>query len=324
MTQAQLAEVGRLFAKPFIHHNITREEYRDLRQDPAFQALLQGFGDYLQRIPARRSAPQREADPRHLIAKLLPANYAAANTHLDPGYTKRGSEEDCLAAIAQAFSGLGISRVVLKDSVVPVAAWPTGLIVSPVDLLRQQGIDPEKAIKDADYCRLVKLLCGALSGVQIGYHLTNSMISGGARLEEETLKAWLSLPTTQEKGAPLIVHRMAVNYAIWFNVDGRLYSFAPMHVPGVLANLPDTNEVRRVFPGDLIVAASLLIGQPDLVGQISRGTCPGSYIPGTELPSGREWPSCPCLNRVSGEVCLYDNFADEVDGHIGSFGCAWK
>lgn len=319
MTDDQLAEGGRLFMQPFVDHGVTKDDYQIIRQDPAFKALLQGPGDYVRRFIA-----QRDSVSSYLCVNALPQYHAKANTALAYDWSKRGSEETRLALIARAFvgAGLGITDVTLVDSVVAMPAWQTCLVVSPIDLLRQQGIDPEKEITPKRYCRLVKPLCHALPGVQVWDYLNGQMGSDGARLEEQTLAAWLTLPTTQEKGQPLIVRRMSVNPAIWFDCNGTICNLAPLHTPKVFANLPVSNKVKRVLPGDLIMATSLFHGEPHLIAQIKAGTCPRSDIPGTEIRYDGRWSIRPYLRRYDDEAWLYNYCARNASGGFGSVGAA--
>lgn len=322
ITEPQQLALGRLFAQPYVDHGVTKDDFQErVQTDPEFAQLLQLNGGYVRRFVARRDA----VSP-YLLVNELPQYHTKANNALVYDWSRRGSEDVRLELVARALigAGLGITDVVLTDSVVAMPAWQSCLVVSPIDLLRQQGIDPEK-VEPKQYCRLVKPLCHALPGVQVGVYLDGCISGNGAQLEAETLAAWLTLPTTQEKGAPLIVRRMAVNPAVWFDHNGTIYNFAPLHTPSVFATLPTTNKVKRVLPGDLIVATSLYLGEPHLIDQIMAGTCPRSDIPGTETRCDGQWSDRPYLSRYDGEAWLdYSYYAGDASEGFGSIGCAWE
>ncbi|MEI6477615.1 MAG: hypothetical protein WCO52_01340 [bacterium] len=320
MTQGQLDEVGRLFAQPFVDHGITVDDYQIVRQDPAFKALLQGPGEYVRKFIVRRDSVSS-----YLFVDALPeSGYTKANTTLTYDWSKRGSEDDRLGNIAKAVkAAFGINDVVLTNSVVAMPAWQTCLVVSPVDLLLQMGLDPA-SVKNTDYCKLVASLMNQLAGVKPTDYVNTCLATEAARLEAETLKAWLAVPTTQEKGQPLIVRRMAVNPAIWLDHEGTAYSFAPLHTPALFANLPVSNKVKKVLPGDMVVAASLLIGEPHLVDQIKAGACPRIDVPGTELRDDGSWSGRPCVDRDGSEAWIDFYFAVAAVDFFGSLGCAWE
>lgn len=262
----------------------------------------------------------------HLFVDELPKNYVPANTDRVHDWSQRAREEDRLASIARAFicAGLGITGVELVDSVIAKSPWPSCLIVTPVDLLRQQGIDPEKRIKPERYCRLADPPCHAIRGVMVVDHLDDCLSYNGARLDSETLTAWLTLPTTQEKGAPLIIRRMAVCPSIRFDCDGTICNIAPLHAPNMFANLSAMNVIKRVLPGDLIVAATLFIGEDHLIPQVRDGTCPWSDIPGTKVCFGGFWSDRPRLDASPTGVWLGSDEDVYSNKDFGPVGCAWE
>ena len=327
MTEGQLKEAGQLLTKPFVDHGVTDVDYQEvILRDPDFKALLQASGDYVRRFIARR-----DSVTSYLFANSLPeSGYTAANTNLAFNWSKRGSEDERLARIVDLYGrAYGIKDVVVEDCVVDMPAWPIGLFVLTPHLALQRGVDPD-LLADEKHSRkhteLVRPLCDSSTWLKQGDWFQGCLKKDGSKANAKSYEALLGFTSgmekRQEKGAPLIVCRMAFNPAIWFDVAGTQYSFAPLHTPELFANLPVGNKVKKVLPGDLVMATTLLAGDSDIVNQIRAGTCPRIDIPGTDLRDDGSWSGRPCVYGGDSGAWLVYNFADNADGDFGSLGCA--
>lgn len=329
MTEGQLKEAGQLLTKPFVDHGVTDVDYQEvILRDPDFKGLLQASGDYVRRFIARR-----DSVVPYLFANALPSSgFEKANTALTYDWSKRENEDARLKQIAALYGkAYGIGDVVLEDNVVNMPAWQTCLVVLLPDLAIQRGVDPEILADERHaqkYVELVRPLCDSFDPLKQTDWFKGCLKKDGAKANEKSLESYLAMIAAQkkrqEKGKALIVRRMAVNPAIWFEVDGVQYSFAPIHTPALFAGLPFGNKVKKVLPGDLVITTTLLAGEPHLVHQIKAGTCPRIDQPGTDLRDGRSWSFRPYVDRFGSEAWIGNYFTGNAYGYFGSLGCAWE
>lgn len=319
ITEDQVQEHTSRFTRTI--RELTVDEYNAIREDEDYKKLARQLDGKIKRIVARRNSLGKS-----LPVDLLPdSGYDRANTALLYDWENgRPPEEARYETIKAYFSlCLGIEVFDLVESgPQDIPDWPQILVVSPVDLAVWLGYNVRGANKKhtAAYCDMTYSLVLGIPSLWTTDWIKNDCFGiEGARLEANAYRQWSAVPGEQKKGQPLKIRRMCANPATWFGFDRVQYSLPPLHVR-VLANLFSIgSRVRSAACGDLVAFASLAVGEPQILTQITKGTCPRIDILGTELCCDGEWARCPVCTQYDSKAWITDFGVDFTSGYFGSF-----
>lgn len=330
LEEAQQADVTKGFLDILADEGVTAEEWQIIRAYPRIKATKPYWGDAVRASLAKL----RSVSPYLFLSSLPNSGYTTANTSLEYRWNAREAEEARLKLIAQQYGGYAtLSDLDVVDNVVAgMSAWQIGVVVSLVDALIWADIDPEEFLKEEPksdaveaYCKLLKHLSN-IPELKLGDYYQGCVKKDGAKPHPIAVESWLRMPTTQKPKGPLTVRRMLLNPAIlWdWDVDGTVYSIAPMHTPSLLKDLPEGNNVKKVNAGDGITTMTFLNAERYILSQIAAGTCPRIDMAGTQLCYSDDWPGCPRVDLVDGRAYLGSFRAAGAYESFGSFGCAME
>lgn len=297
LSDDQLTEHKDRFAKPINELGLDSDDYDLFRADPASDQALQTLYGLARRVRGQGLA-LRTALP---ITTLPDSGRVKANCTLIYDYTPRLEEEARYELLKASVShAYGITECDLRDVGPEVPNWLRVLVIPPVGLHRQIGLDPKKA---EDYCTAARPLVQLLPALKRTDFINGCLEKDGARFEANTHTIWSQLSGAQEKGKPLQIFRMSVNPAARYTHGGEVHSLATMHTSAI-TEFPEGSPVRKVAPGDLIIYASLAITEPYIQDQIGAGTCPRIDIPGTDLRDDEGWALRPICGRYDWSAFL--------------------
>lgn len=310
----------------------TAADFQVMRQDPAFKRTLEeattGIEAYVRGFVNLRMCRQSSLQLRRhlwsgesgLVVKRQAFDWLGQDT-----------EEKRFKRVEIMIRNVFGVPVVLQDHVPPDSIWPSALGVLTTDLARQRSEDPEKLDNPLRYSALIRPVlergrCPRLRTTSLMERCLQE--EKPLRLAPLALESMLTQPSTQEKGAPLIIRRLAVNPAVRFKMGTEFVTFEPRSAIDLLGPLPEGSPVKVAAAGDVLMVLTFLTGELSIVKQLNAKTCPGIEAAATLLyheeadNNYSPWSYCASAQGSKGRVVLHPRRVNEMETNRGIFAYA--